>query len=398
MRRGAGGDDDAGTTRQAFNAQQKPDGSVEYHSPRASRFIGDYRTGPDGRPTPYRVTADGTAIISIIRELVNRGAWVGASSGLVSYEGLSHSLRTAARDPQVSAILLDLESPGGEAGGAFETAALVRKVREEKPVIAMVNGMAASAAYAIASGASRIISIPTGLAGSIGVIMLHIDISEYLAAEGVKPTLIFAGAHKVDGNPYGRLPDAVRARFQKDIDAFYSLFVQCVAAGRKGLSAAAIRSTEAETFLGREAVRRGLADDLGTLEEVIDAKPSRLGRASVRSTSISSTRGSTMTSDTISVSEAHEFIAMTPAAVAAGIDIEAEVRAGASAADLRARLAATGLANGAKTGEAAIVTLARSSAAAAATRQGSDGQVGKSPLVTLAQARADRAHRGRAIL
>ncbi|MBS7738951.1 MAG: S49 family peptidase [Chelatococcus sp.] len=368
-RSGAGGDHDAGTTTQAWAGQQKPDGSYEFASPRASRFIGEYRTGPDGRPTPYRVTENGTAIISVIGELVNRGAWVGASSGLVSYEGLAHSLRSAAADPQINAILLDLESPGGEAVGAFEISMLVRKVREEKPVIAMVNGMAASAAYAIASGASRIISIPSGLSGSIGVVMLHLDISEYLAAEGVKPTLIFAGGHKADGNPYEPLPEAVRARFQKDIDAFYSMFVQCVAAGRKGLSAAAVRSTEAEIFLGREAIKAGLADELGDINGVLDSMTSRGARSSQAIASLI-----TPATTAIAAPGASPMTAPTPAPKVSPIVQIARQRA----EEARAR------------------SSAQTDGGAHAQAPSQTGST--SPLVRLAQARADRANRGRSAL
>jgi signal peptide peptidase SppA len=280
-RRGAGGGDDAGTSAQAFNNTPKPDGSLEMHSPRASRFVGEYRSGPDGRPTPYRVTRDGTAVISVIGELVNRGAWVGASSGLVSYEGTKHALSTAARDDQVSAILLDLETPGGEAVGAFEVAAMVRQIRESKPVIAFVNGMAASAGYAMASGASRIVSIPSGLSGSIGVVMVHMDVSAYLEGEGVKPTLIFAGAHKVDGNPFEPLPDAVRADFQKEINSFMDMFVATVSAGRAGMNEQAVRRTEARVFMGEDARRVGLVDDVATFDDFIAALAAPQTRSSL---------------------------------------------------------------------------------------------------------------------
>lgn len=280
-RRGDASDSDSGKSFQAFQATPGADGSVEIHGARASRFVGDYRTGPDGRPTPYRVTADGTAVISIIGELVNRGAWIGASSGLVSYEGISHQITSAARDPQVRAVVLDLETPGGQATGTFELAALVRKVRASMPVVAVVNGMAASAGYAIASGATRIISLPTGLSGSIGVVMLHLDISEFLAGVGVKPTLIFAGAQKVDGNPYAPLPDDARVRFKAEVDQLYGLFVQTVAAGRRGLTDKAIRATEGRVFMGAEAARLGLVDSLGTLEDVVTALGSPRSRSSL---------------------------------------------------------------------------------------------------------------------
>ncbi|WP_342108439.1 S49 family peptidase [Methylobacterium sp. SI9] len=238
-------------------------------APAASRLVGS-RVDQDptgGRGTlPYRRTAEGTAIIPVIGSTVNRGAWIGASSGLVSYEGLKFQLATAAEDPRTRAVLLDMECPGGEAIGCFETAAIVQQVAARKPVVAVVNGMAASAAYAIASAATRIVTTPTGISGSIGVVMLHADYSGALAKAGVKPTFIFAGAHKVDGNPYQALPEAVRDRLHAEIEAFYGAFVEAVAAGRKNLSAAAIRATEASTYMGAAAVAAGLADEVGTFE------------------------------------------------------------------------------------------------------------------------------------
>lgn len=257
-------------------------GSVEIHSPRASRFVGEWSAGPDGRPAPYRTTADGTAIITIIGELVNRGAWIGASSGLVSFEGIKHQVSMAAKDPRVSAILLDIESPGGQATGAFETAALIRQVREIKPVIAVVNGMAASGGYAIAAAATRIVTIESGMCGHIGVVMLHLDFSSYLAKEGVVPTFIFAGDHKVDGNSFEPLRDSVRQDLQTEVDAFYGLFLSSVAAGRGDrLTVEKARATQARVYRGEDAVRAGVADMVGSFEDVVSALATPQGRAAL---------------------------------------------------------------------------------------------------------------------
>ena len=268
---GRGGNERSAESVQFFRARENPDGTMEAHSPRVSRFHGSTPIGADGRPLPYRRTENGVAIITIIGELVNRGAWIGASSGLVSYEAIRHQLRTAAADPMTRAIILDLESPGGEATGAFEVAAVVREAAAVKPVIALVDGMAASGGYAIASGATRIVTIPTGQVGSIGVLWVHYDFSAALEDEGVRPTIIFAGAHKVDGNPFEPLPDEVRAARQASVDAFYRQFLECVAKGRGArLTADAARKTEARVFVGAEAVKAGLADSVGTIESVLD--------------------------------------------------------------------------------------------------------------------------------
>jgi signal peptide peptidase SppA len=266
------------------NIDAMPEGArAAMRGPSASRFIGDSverdpQTGADKR-LPYHRTSDGVAIITVTGSLINRGAFVGSYSGETSYEGIKHQIGTAVIDPKTRFILLDIESPGGEAVGAFEAADAVRAAAKLKPVTAVVNGMAASAAYALASGATRIITTPTGLAGSIGVVMMHADYSRFLDAEGVTPTLIFAGAHKVDGNPFEPLSDSVRADLQAEVDNFYGLFVKTVAAGRSGLSPAAIRDTQARTFIGKDAIDRGLADQLGSFESALADITRGLGRA-----------------------------------------------------------------------------------------------------------------------
>lgn len=271
-----------------------PPATLEFgpNVPKADRFEGSRlerdESGQAKSVNPYKVTKGGVAIISVVGSLVNRGAWVGASSGLVSYEGIKHQLKHAAANPAVKSIILDLQSPGGEAVGAFELAAMVREVAAEKRVVAVVNGMAASAAYALASGASEIVTGETGVSGSIGVVLLHADFSRQLANEGISPTLIFAGDHKVDANPFEPLPEAVRQDLQSEVNAFYEQFVSTVAKGRgKRLTAAMARKTQARTFVGAEAVELGLADRLGSFESVLaDLTSAQGGRTTVQKRSI----------------------------------------------------------------------------------------------------------------
>lgn len=258
-------------------AALEPDGAelaeLSLMRPTGSRFVGEpIDRDENGKATkylPYRRTASGVAIVTITGSLVNRGAWIGANSGLTSYEGIAHQIESAARDPKSSVIVLDIESPGGEAVGAMETSAMVRKVAREKPVYAMVNGMAASAAYAVAAGATAIFSTESGIAGSIGVVLLHSDHSRRLDREGITPTLIHAGAHKVDGNPFTPLSPAVKADLQAEVNHFYSLFVETVATGRRGMTKDAVRGTEARTFIGRAAKEAGLVDDIGTFSDLV---------------------------------------------------------------------------------------------------------------------------------
>ena len=234
---------------------------------------------PDGTRAAYYRTEGGVAVVPVMGELVNRGAWIGASSGLTSYEGFGEQIRAAAADTAIRGVVLDMNTPGGEAFGAFEAGSAVRAVAAEKPVVAFVNGMACSAGYAIACGASNIVCIPSGIVGSIGVIMMHMDRSAALQKAGLKPTLIHAGAHKADMSPLRELPEESRARLQGFVDETYGLFVSTVAESRK-LDPEAVRATEGGVLMGAAAVKAGLADSTGTLDDcfaIIDRARPRAG-------------------------------------------------------------------------------------------------------------------------
>jgi len=281
--------------------------------PQSNRFVGSHRR--DNGSVSSMCITNGVAILPIVGSLVNRGAWIGANSGLVSYEGIAAQLREAQADPEVRAILLDIDSPGGEATGMFTTANLVRAVNEVKPVLAFVNDVAASAAYGIASAASEIIVSPTSMVGSIGVVLTHLDRSGELEDRGVKPTLIHAGAHKVDGHPFGPLSDAVRADLQAEVLKIYDQFVGLVAEGRAGrISAAAIRATEARTYLGADAIAQGLADRMASLDEVIAALSQPPSGANPQR------KGGPMTRTIQSEAPASDVSAISPADLQAAVD------------------------------------------------------------------------------
>jgi len=252
-------------------------------APQSSRFAGEWPAAEEGGRSiePFRLTRQGVGIVTVTGALINRGAWIGSYSGETSYEGIKHQLARAGSDSRVKSLILDIESPGGEAVGSDEAASAVRSVAERKPVIAVVNGMAASAAYGLASGASKIITTPSGMTGSIGVVLVHLDFSRRLDEQGITPTLIFEGARKVDGNPLEPLSDDATVALRADVKKYYELFIQSVAAGRgRKTSARAARETEGRIFIGREAIDARLADDVGSFEEVLD----ELTRRSARST------------------------------------------------------------------------------------------------------------------
>jgi signal peptide peptidase SppA len=211
---------------------------------------------------PYEVT-DGIAVIEIAGTLVHRGAWIGQSSGLTSYEGIAAQLQAAVADPSVRGIALDIDSFGGEVAGAFDLADRIRAARVQKPVHAFVAEHALSAGYVLASQADRIILPRTGAVGSIGVVALHTDMSGALDQKGIAVTLIHAGSHKIDANPYQPLPEAVHNQMQRELEVVRFLFAETVAAGRGDrLTHAAALATEAAVFRGADAIAAGLADEL----------------------------------------------------------------------------------------------------------------------------------------
>lgn len=230
---------------------------------RASLFGNDLAQRHQRNGTLPFAVVDGIAVIEITGTLVHRGAWIGQSSGLTSYEGIAAQLQAALADPGVRGIALDIDSFGGEVAGAFDLADRIRAARTQKPVHAFVAEHALSAGYVLASQADRIILPRTGAVGSIGVVALHTDMSGALDQKGIGVTLIHAGAHKVDANPYQPLPDAVHDQMQRELEVVRFLFAETVAAGRGDrLTHASALATEAAVFRGSDAIAAGLADDL----------------------------------------------------------------------------------------------------------------------------------------
>lgn len=220
--------------------------------------------GPRNLPTG----TPGIAVIPVHGTLVKRTAGLNAASGLTSYTEIAAMLDSALTDPQVAGILLDIDSPGGEASGSFELARRVREASAVKPVWAVANDSAYSAAYAIGSAANRLIVSETGGVGSIGVIALHIDQSVKDANEGYRYTAVTAGTHKNDFSPHQPLTDEAKAELQAEVDRLYGLFVEHVATMRT-LGSDDVRSTQAGLYFGANAIAAGLADAVGTFESAL---------------------------------------------------------------------------------------------------------------------------------
>lgn len=238
--------------------------------PEASRFIGRQVVDQSGAWKGYRRQGN-VGIISITGELVNRGAWMGASSGLTSYEGILEQARGVGADGEVETVVLDINSPGGEAFGMSDASRGIRAAVGGKKIIAVINSVGASAAYGLATSADEIVVTESGIAGSIGVVMVHFDQSERAAKFGVKATVITNsdGVDKARGHSFAPLSAEDAAFLQAKADRIMDGFVKLVMDHRPGLTNEAIRGQRARTFLGEDAVAAGLADRVGSFDGVM---------------------------------------------------------------------------------------------------------------------------------
>jgi signal peptide peptidase SppA len=185
------------------------------------------------------------------------------------YDYIWEAFKRGIGDSEVRAIALVVDSPGGMASGCFDLVDKMYEVRDAKPVRAFASDHAYSAAYAIASVAQNGITVSrTGGVGSVGVVQMHVNWAAYNDKVGIEITYIFAGEHKVDGNPDEPLSDAVKARMQARIDALYDEFVSTVARNR-AMDEQVVRDTEALTFTAKEALSNGMADSIGSFDDAV---------------------------------------------------------------------------------------------------------------------------------
>ena len=245
-------------------------------------------------------------VINVRGSLVNRGANAKGASGIVSYEWLKGEMRTAANDPRVDGILLRIDSWGGEVSGAWDAADVIRETRAKKPVWCAVDD-ALSAGYLLASQCERIYVTRTSYVGSVGVICIHADLSRMEENEGVKVTVIKAGAHKDDWSPHKPLDADVAAKLQADVDGDYSTFVDYVSWDRD-MTAEQIRATEAEVYKGESGISIGFADQMGTYEQALSEMKAALSPRPARNvggTSAATTKGGLMaTTETAEITPA----------------------------------------------------------------------------------------------
>lgn len=192
------------------------------------------------------------------------------SNPMSSAEWLDKQIKAAIEDDRVKVILLDNDSPGGSVYGVPEVADTIRAARGTKPIVAHVNGMCASADYWIASAADEIVMTGSSEIGSVGVYTMHDDLTKFMEEKGIDRTIISAGRYKVEGNPFEPLSEEAREELQRNVDRYYSMFIGAVAEGR-GVSVGDVeeRFGQGRMFGAAEAIERGMADRIGTLDETL---------------------------------------------------------------------------------------------------------------------------------
>jgi len=289
---------------------------------------------------------DGVAMIHIKGSLVSGSAGYGLFYGAVGYDDLRCALSAAVSNPNVSAILLNVDSGGGAVAGVHELSQVISRVNAIKPVVTYAGGVMGSAATWLGRAASYVYCAETSITGSIGIIMVHMERSKMLEEMGVKVTVIRAGAEKALATPYEPLPDKARENFQRQADGLYKIFIGAMADYcQVSYEVADEKFGQGREFLGKEAVSAGLIDKVGTLEDAF-AKCMKLGTSkkaeTQRGTSASMTTNSKVVQARASTAQAcladnqptSEGTPMpkplTPeilAAMAAGVDLSADTTA-----------------------------------------------------------------------
>ncbi len=245
------------------------------------QIIGERRTGYQptkeeirdrigARAEPQQSSAESVAVIPISGPIFPKANLMTELSGATSVENIQRAFRTALTDENTSAIVFDIDSPGGVVDLIPELAAEIFDARGVKPIVAVANTMAASGAYWIASACDELIVTHSGEVGSVGVYTAHDDISAMQAKMGVKTTLVSAGKYKVEGNPYEPLSKEAQAEFQRRVDAIHRMFVGAVAKGRGKPEKTVLSGFgEGRMVMAEAAVAAGMADRVATLDQTI---------------------------------------------------------------------------------------------------------------------------------
>lgn len=218
--------------------------------------------GRDMKNTYAVSTRGGVAVIPVTGPLFRHANLLTAICGATSYELLAQDFNKALNDPNISAILFDVDSPGGEVNGCSELAEMIYKARGKKPIIAYASGSCCSGAYWIASACDKIMAADTAILGSIGVMSIF-------EKEDEKKTIEIVSSQSPNKRPDVETEEG-KAKIQAHIDALAEVFINKVALHRDISPKDVIENFGGgDVFVGDKAVRIGLADSLASFEAII---------------------------------------------------------------------------------------------------------------------------------
>jgi signal peptide peptidase SppA len=214
---------------------------------------------------------DTTAVVSISGPMDNDYSYMNRYFGITSYPEIRSAVAEAINHPDVSAILLDIDSPGGAVEGLSEVSDFIRDAdRNHKPVYTNSSSKMTSGGYWLGSNGRTITTAELASVGSIGVIAVHREMSKMMKDIGVTATVLRKGKYKALANPYEPLTEDAKAEIQGELDTIYDVFTRTVAENR-GQTQQFIQDNAAEgrVFFGREAREVGLVDTLGTFDDAL---------------------------------------------------------------------------------------------------------------------------------
>lgn len=240
-------------------------------SDKLPEMMGHFQAAPTGEATPYTVTPNGTALIGIKGALVNRDLpdVLAQMFGLTTYPSLQRQFIQAANDPAVKRVLLDVNSGGGQVSGLYETVDELNNLKDIKPVATFSSDLMASAAYWLGSAGQKIGISKTCDVGSIGVIAVHFQEKEAWEREGMKPTVVRAGARKHLGHALEDFTSEAHAEMQSRLNQTHQYFMQAVAQHRGASLANLHQVSDGSIFSGSHAVQVGLADSTSTFKQFL---------------------------------------------------------------------------------------------------------------------------------
>lgn len=217
----------------------------------------------------------GNVAVIPIHGIISVGNPTMFASDMADSNSIVKLLEQAEKAPEIKAIVLDINSPGGTAVASEEIANAIK--RSSKPTVALVREVGASGAFWVATSADTVFASPISITGSIGVIASYLDFSEFIEEHNVSYERMVAGRYKDIGSPFRDLTPEERAMFQQELDAIHQYFIEVVAEQRNLSVEHVQKDATGRIFLGREALELRYVDHLGDKYDVKSFLEKELG-------------------------------------------------------------------------------------------------------------------------